>query len=322
MATAERAKLQYEAGQNAYAMAAMTDSGDHTLFTAAASPWSRRDAFAPIVRPNGVLTGGVITPNAAVDKVSVSAGSAWINGALVTWSAGTADISRGADANIYRTTSVIITNAGAIDDTAGTAHTGTSDTRAASGGPALIATTAIELGQVRVSSTSSAVITEAEIFTVPNVHRELALYPVWEVDYLEGEVTFAAALPASHTGPVAKGVYASYATPAFADVSIASDFRPPENSYSVSSTQVYGRTLGASSQSLNAGGFTAYLEDGVTDPLLSLAGELLWFKFFPNRYASSYIISQGRLGISRQFPAGDNISATCTINAESAAVNV
>ena len=320
MATAERAKLQYEAGQNAYAMAALTDSGDHTVYTAAAAPWSRRDSFAPSVRPNGVLTGGVITPGAA-DTVNVSAGTAWINGALVTWSAGTCDISRGADANIYRTTSVIITNAGAIDDTAGVAHTAIG-VRNASGGPAYIATTAIEIGQVWVSATASGLITAAEIFTVPNVHRELALYPVWDVDYLNGDVTFIAALPASHTDGVAKGVYASYATPTFADISIASDFRPPENSYSVSSTQVYGRTLGASSQSLSAGGFTAYLEDGVTDPLVSMAGELLWFKFFPNRYASSYIISQGRLGISRTFPAGNSIQAACTINAESAAVNV
>jgi hypothetical protein len=253
--------------------------------------------------------------------VNVSAGTAWINGALVTWSAGTCDISRGADANIYRTTSVIITNAGAIDDTAGVAHTAIG-VRNASGGPAYIATTAIEIGQVWVSSLAPAVITAAEIFTVPNVHREMALYPVWDVDYLNGDVTFIAALPASHTGPVTKGVYASYATPTFADISISSDFRPPENSYSVSSTQVYGRTLGASSQSLSAGGFTAYLEDGVTDPLVSMAGELLWFKFFPNRYASSYIISQGRLGISRTFPAGNSIQAACTINAESAAVNV
>jgi hypothetical protein len=275
------------------------------------------------VRPNGVLTGGVITPGVA-DKVNVSAGTAWINGALVTWSAGTCDITRGAvdpGTAIYCTTSVTITDAGAIADEAGTPHSSVG-VRNANGGPAYIPTTSIELGQVWVTSTASGLITAAEIFTVPNVHRELALYPVWDVDYLEGEVTFIAALPAAHTDGVAKGVYASYATPTFADVSIASDFRPPENSYSVSSTQVYGRTLGASSQSLSAGGFTAYLEDGVTDPLVSMAGELLWFKFFPNRYASSYIISQGRLGISRTFPAGDNIQASCTINAESAAVNV
>ena len=44
--------------------------------------------------------------------------------------------------------------------------------------------------------------------------------------------------------------------------------------------------------------------------------------FFPNRYQSPYLMCQGILGITRAYPAGDNITAACTINAESAAVNV
>ena len=34
MSTAENAKLQYEAGQNAVAMSALTNSGDETTYTA------------------------------------------------------------------------------------------------------------------------------------------------------------------------------------------------------------------------------------------------------------------------------------------------
>ena len=60
MATAENAKLQYEAGQNAAAMAALTNSGDATNFTSAASLWSGRSGYAPVVRPNGLLTGGAV----------------------------------------------------------------------------------------------------------------------------------------------------------------------------------------------------------------------------------------------------------------------
>lgn len=322
MATAERAKVQYEAGQTVYAMSALTDSGDHTIFTTAASPLSRKGTYAPVIRVNGLLTGGVITPSASNDTVNVTAGTAYINGALVSWSAGTATISRGADANIYRCTSVIITNAGAIDDAAGTAHTATSTTRAASGGPALIATTAIEIGQVWVSSTSAGVITAGEIKQIPGVSLERSDYPLYDVDYYTGEVTFVTALEAAHTGPTAKGVYMSYATPVYADVPISSDFIPPENSYSVSSTQVYQRTLGATSASLRAGSFTAYLGDGVTDSMLSLAGELLWFRFYPSIYSSSHLACQGILGVQRTFPAGDHINAQCSINAESAAINV
>ena len=321
MATAERAKLQYEAGQTVYAMGALTDSGDQTIFSAAASPMSRKGAFAPVVRVNGLLTGGVITPSAEVEKVNVSAGTAYINGALVTWTAGTCDISRGADANVCRTTSVIITAAGAIDDTAGTAHTA-AGVRNALGGPAYIATTAIEIGQVWTTAVASGVITAGEIRQVPGVSLERSDYPLWDLDYYEGEITFVSALPKIHTGVVAKGVYASYATPVFADVPISSDFVPPENSYSVSSQQVYQRTLGSTSASLRAGSFTAYLNDGVSDPLLSLEGEMLWFRFYPNTYASPYVACQGTLGVQRTFPAGAQISASCSINAESAAINV
>jgi len=48
----------------------------------------------------------------------------------------------------------------------------------------------------------------------------------------------------------------------------------------------------------------------------------LWFKFFPDRYASPYILCQGKLGISRTFPAGDSLQAACTISASEAASEV
>ena len=56
--------------------------------------------------------------------------------------------------------------------------------------------------------------------------------------------------------------------------------------------------------------------------MVVLKNETLWFKFFPDRYQSPYILSQGKLGISRTFPAGDSMQAACTISAASAAVEV
>ena len=73
MSTAENAKLQYEAGQNATAMSALTNSGDETTFTSGASLWSGKSGYAPVVRPNGLLTGGAVSVNAANDKVTVAA---------------------------------------------------------------------------------------------------------------------------------------------------------------------------------------------------------------------------------------------------------
>jgi hypothetical protein len=131
-----------------------------------------------------------------------------------------------------------------------------------------------------------------------------------------------AALPAIHTGSVSKKVCASYSTPAFAEVRHANDFVPPEKSWSISSTQVYNATVGETSESLNAGSFTALLNDGIADAIVTKAGENLWFKFFPNRNNSNYLMCQGILGVGRQFPAGGNINASCTINAEAPAENV
>ena len=85
----------------------------------------------------------------------------------------------------------------------------------------------------------------------------------------------------------------------------------------MNSTQIYGQTLGSTATTLNQGSFTAYMEDGVTDGLVVLKDEILWFKFYPDRTQTSHIVCQGKLGIGRTFPAGDSMQAACTISSES-----
>lgn len=323
MATAENAKLQYEAGQTSTAMVALTNSGDDTTFTSSASLWSKRSGYAPVVRPNGLLTGGVITPHATDnDKVNISAMTLNLNGVVTTVSATTATITRGVSTDTHNITSITVNSSGAVAAVSGTDSTAFSETRAAAGGPPLIATTSVEIGQVRTTSVTAAKVTAAEIFTVVGTHTERADYPLYTINYSAGSVTFLAALPEIHTGSVPKAVHASFAAPIFSDVQLASDFVPPETSHSVTSTQIYGTTLGATSSTLNQGTFTAFLEDGVSDGLVLLKNQDLWFKFFPDRYKSAYMLTQGKLGITRTYPAGDNISAACTISASSAASEV
>jgi len=178
----------------------------------------------------------------------------------------------------------------------------------------------IEIAQVRLTSNVAAAITAAELFAVTGTHKERYDFPLWSVVNEDATVEFDSALPAIHTGDVAKGVSASYADPIFAEVSEASDFVPSETSFSVSSTQIYNKTKGSKSSSLGQGAFTAYLADGVTDPLIGLKGEKIWFRFYPDRYKTPYILDQGTLGITRSFPAADSITAACTISAETAAI--
>lgn len=321
MATADKAKLQYEAGQNAVPMSALTDSGDATTFTSSASLWSSRTGFEPVVRPNGLITGGAVTPDVVNNQVDVAALTCWLAGVETSVTAGTVSASRGVT-DPYRITSITVNSGGSLAAVAGTEGVAFSETRGAAGGPPLIPVGSIEIAQVRLSSTSSALVTSTEIFAVVGLHLERWDYPLWNVNRETGSITFLSALPEIHTGTVAKGVYASYASPIFADVALASDFVPPETSHSVNSTQIYGTTLGSTSSTLGQGSFTAYFEDGTTDALVTLKNEVLWFKFYPDRYKAPYILCQGKLGIARTFPADDTLQAACTISAEKPAVEV
>ncbi len=322
MPTAENAKLQYEAGQSSVAMTEMTDSGDATTFESAASLWSGRSGYTPTVRPNGLLTGGAVTTHATNDTVTVAAMTLNLNGVVTSVNAGTAVASRGATTDICRITSITINSSGAITAVAGTDHTAFSETRGATGGPPYIPVDSVEIAQVRLSSVDAAVVDDSEIFQVVGLHRERADFPLYNINYSAGTVTFLDAISEIHTGDVPKKVFASYASPIFTDVSLASDFVPPETSHNVSSTQVYGTTLGSTASTLGQGSFTAYLQDGVSDALVTLKNENLWFKFYPDRYRSPYLLTQGKLGINRTFPAGDNMQAACTISASEAATEV
>lgn len=322
MATAENAKLQYEAGQTAYAMAALTDSGDATTFTGAASPWSGRSGYEAVVRPDGLISGCAITPNGN-NSVTVAAGTAYIAGSLVTVSAGNLAVASATDDS---DTHIIYSICVGADGTP-SAEAGASDTafgvRNADGGAPYVPTGDIELGQVRLSARGTVAVTAAMISQVPGTTQERFDVPLHvETDSYLGTVTFGDAMEAIHAGPAIKKVYASFAVPSFSNIPKVKDFVPPENSRSVSSEQIYGGTIGASSQSLGQGSFVAFLDNGVTDPLIGLKDENLWFKFYPDRAKSAHLMCQGYLGVARTFPAGAQIQASCTISAEAAAQEI
>jgi hypothetical protein len=342
MSTAENAKIQYESGQDLVAFVALTDQGDHKDFRSADNFWSGRSGYVPDIKPNGLATGCAIIPAASATKeaVDVAAGTAYLAGVLTTITADTDVLvvrpAASPAASCYKKDSITINSGGSIAVVEGTAGSAFSTTRGAAGGPPFIPTTSIEIGQVWMTSASTAVIASTEIKQVIGTHCERYDYPSWTVKYFNASngilgyagIVFDAALPAIHddSSPwvgAAKKVYAQYYEPAFTDINRAVDFVPPETTHTVSSKQIYGLTLGASSSSLNQGSFTAYLTDGIKDGLLSFKGDNLFFKFFQNRDNSTpYLLQQGILGVSRTFPAGDQIQAACTISAEEEAVEV
>lgn len=326
MSNSKNAKLQYEAGQTATAMSALTNSGDATTYTSAATMWSGKSGYDSVVRPNGLLTGGAVIPSVAAgnNNVDIAALTCNLAGVVTTVAAAVNQaITRPATA-VSKINSITINSSGAVAVVAGTdgATVAFSETRGAAGGPPLIPVGSIEIAQVRVTSNTAAVITAAQIFAVVGLHVERADYPLWDVNYGEGSITFLAALPLIHTGSLPKGVYASYYAPIWGDVQLANDFKPPEKTHSVSSTQVFGATIGSSSETLGQGSFIAYLEDGVTDALVAQKDELIWFRFYPDRTKTPNLLMQGTLGMGRTYKAGERNQASCTISAASAAIEV
>lgn len=320
--SAANAALYYEAGQEFSPMAALTDSGDRTSFVSAADIWSGEEGYDAVVRPDGLVTGGAITPKAGTNNaVSVAALTCYLAGTLVSVAAGDVTATRGTT-NGYRITSITVDSSGALAAVAGTESTAFATTRGTAGGPPLIPVGSIEIGQVRLSSTTAAVVAASEIRVVPGDTVERYDSPQFDINYREGRVEFVSALPAIHTGNKPKGVYAEYFEPVFAEVPNSSDFVPPEESFSTTSTPVYGGAVSATSASLGQGTFNAMLQDGVTDPLIGKKGKTLWFKFFPDRLRAPYILCQGKLGVARQYPAGGNIQGAFTVNAAETAKEV
>ena len=342
MSTAENAKLQYESGQDLVPFVALTDQGDQTEFLSADTMWSNRAGYQPEVRPNGLATGGRVTAgvSGSDNKIDVAALTCYLGGALESVLASADETvvrpTGGSPANTHNKSSVTITSAGAISIVKGVDGTEHSTTRGAAGGPPYILPGSIEIAQIWLSAAADDAISSDEIKQVVGTHCERYDYPTWTEKrfnveagiLLNAGIEFAAALPLIHSeaspvSPVPKAVYAQYYEPAFADVPKSSDFVPPETTHSVSSTQIYGTTLASSSESLNQGSFNAYLEDGISDGLLYCKNQDLFFKFFQNRLNSTpYILMQGKLGISRTFPAGDQIQAACTISSETAGADV
>jgi hypothetical protein len=325
-------RLDYEAGQTAVAMTALSDSGDNKTFNSAAELWSNRAGFTPTVRPNGVLTGLVVSPAAsgANDMIDISGGTCWLAGAEEDITAATdVAITRAITPDTHNINSITITAAGAVAVVAGTDGTAFSTTRGAAGGPPYIDNDAIEIAQVKLTAFGVAVVTASEIIQVPGSSREMAMFPVWEEKRIRvtngvqgyAGVDFASELQAIHsedagTTVATKLVYASYYTPSFAQIPKAADFVRPANSYSVSSTEYYGGAMGTRSQSIGQGSFTAYTST-LNEGFMQFEGEELWFKFRNDRLLTTpCIYAQGVLGIAESFPADGTIEVSATISAQ------
>lgn len=333
MTTLINSTVEYEAGQSQQAFAAMTDSGDHKKFTLATKPWSLATGFEYKIAPYGIATGGIISPAAAggnnnVDVAAFTAYAPGMTGAdsttgLISVAAATNISATRGSTNGYRISSITVDSTGTVVAVAGTESTAFSETRGAAGGPPLIPVGSIEIGQVRLTSTTAAVVASSEIFQVVGTHQERYDYPVWSEDSIRGTITFSSALPMIHTGPVAKKVQARVATPLFSVISPARNWKPAETSNSANSEQFYDNvTTGSFTTSLGQASFEISLGDGVTDPILAQMGKNLLFRYKPDKNKTANTLTQGVASAARTNTAGANPMATITISAQQASVDL
>jgi hypothetical protein len=343
MATSKNAKLEFESGQTVHDYAAMTDSGDHQIYTiSGGTVYSNKSGFIPIVRPNGIVSGrNVVSTHASNDTVTIAAFTAYSGGTLYSVTATTLAISRAAT-DVAKICSVTMNSSGSIAEVEGedSADATLSDTRGAAGGPPSIPADSVEIAQVRMTSNTAAVITADEIFQVVGTHSERFDYPGWTVNPIgdginadssaekNAHIKFDSAHPMIH-GSVAtdaadsyKKTYIRYYAPTFVEAQRAIDFVPVENTHSVTSTQIYGnKTVGSTSSSMGQGGFTAMLSDGVTDALLAEQDQIVTVRFYPDKNNDPYVLTQGTLGVKRTFPVSDQNQAQCTITGETVSAN-
>jgi hypothetical protein len=320
----ESAKIEYESGVVPYLMGAITDSGDRTLFTTSADLFSETQGNSPDVRPDGVLTGGDVTiaVSGANNAVDVGALTCYLAGALVVVTAELDEAITRPATNVAKVNSITVNSSGAVAVIAGTDSLSAAftETRGAAGGPPFIPVGSIELAQVRVVTSANAALTPAQIFKVVGTHREMATFPAFTVDNFTGSVTFEAPIAASHTGNLAKGVFASYAEPIFTEQKFGNDWVPAETAHSVSSTNTYSGPRGSTSSTLNQASFTAILNDGITDGILSMKNQNIMVRFYQNKFRTPFMLTQGLLGISRTFNVDNDPAVTCTISSNAPSV--
>ena len=333
MATSKNAKTEFESGNTLHDFTPMTDSGDHQIFTLpGVSVWSGESGYEPEVLVNGIVTGlNLLSGHADNNKVAVAAVTANSGGTEYPVSATTITVARPAT-DVAKVCSVVMNDEGAIEVVEGTDGTTTafSQTRGAAGGPPEIEADDVEIGQIRITSSTAAVIDASEIKQDIGTHVERADYPamVTPINTIgegldatvlakkKAHVEFSDVFPVIHASGACKKVYIKCYAPTFVEAQRTMDFVPAENSQSISSEEYYNGTVGSMSSSIGQGSVKVLMNDNVTDTILRRKNKNTTVRHFPDRNKSPYTLTQGTLGIKRSYPVSGQNAASITITAE------
>jgi len=333
-ANADKGKLMMEAGGTYYPYEAMTKQSDDTkqyevtagrLFSRASNILGIDQSYS--VSIDGVVSGCRIIPaiSGSDDVVDVLVGTINIAGVEVSC-AGATDlaIARGASACIKY--SILVSDAGVVSALAGTTFTSLSTTRGADGGPPLVTVGYVEIGQIWYISLTPAAVASTEIHMDPESHREYSIYPGWKygnptIDD-DQKIELAIALMLNHTGPVSRVLYAQYYNPTFIKLDNVFDFKPPRSTYSGSDQKTYDEVARSSgNESYGDASFNILIDHNGDNILSRAAGDVRWFKFYPDRTKDNYILFCGRISYTDEYPQDNLMKASVTVVTEIPGIN-
>ena len=222
-------------------------------------------------------------------------------------------MTRPIDAN-YKTSSVTVSGAGAVAEAAGTDDASAySTTRAATGGPPLIAINLVEICWVKMFDDEAAVIPNSDILKQANVHREVEYNPSYVIDYHAGKITYSAAIMANHTGSVPKNTYVDYSIPIFTELDDVRDATVPTITHSQTEQPVYGSVKTAITQTKDQGGFTIMSKGDLNEALEQLDNITCWIKVKPISTKTKAYTGIGAISRKVSIPSDNFIEAVCTI---------
>jgi len=331
---ASKASVEVESTQTLVPWELLTDAGDKQYFTFSSEILSNAVGFQPEVAPNGIVSGlNLVSPTPSTnDSVDVASFTAVFSGVEETISADTIAFTRDATLD-YQKFSVIAETGDTLSIIESDPHASAwSNTRGAAGGPPSIPLAAIEVAQIWISDNTAAVVLASEIKESPQAGtQERSLFPAVQVfnfgEGLDANTTatkfayakFASVIPTIHgaTANAAatdeKPVYGQWYDPVFTLLEGTVDFAEPNETPGTTSVQLHRTTRGGTTQTLNAGSFTIYMEDGITDDIMRLRGKEVLTKYKQNIDADPFVLSLNVLGIPVTRPVDNDPQGAVTL---------
>jgi hypothetical protein len=327
--------IEVEVGITSYPLEALTSVSSpaadvNKKFLTSAEFISPQEDLEPVVRLDGVVSGLTLTAGSGYNEVDYSSGTLYINGSLITVSAGTVgDIPRPLVSGNVRVTALTVNASGTVNKTSSAEGTSNA-TRGAAGAPPFLPVDEVLIGYVTstyygASASGASVIAAGEI---NDETRERSTIPSYEIDYHDGSgdnaenvgvILLATVLPTIHaaakTGPGTdvRNLYASYYAADFEQISGAYDWSFDEDIATIAS-KAYGDAAeekALSTPSWSGTGTVYY--DKVNDLLTLIKNTKRWVKYFPDRDETPYWCGRSIIKVSRNMPVEDNLTATVTI---------